>query len=89
MRFEGSTTKYPDVVILEENGNINHLIDLKTDTGWNRNGFYDFCLEWEQRIKSIKKTKTKFKNGTTKETITGFFTGKLIYHIVVLSKKNS
>lgn len=57
MKFEGSTTKYPDIVIQKENGEIENLVDVKTDIGWNREGMYSFCKEWDERIESIKGTK--------------------------------
>jgi len=38
IKFEGSTTKYLDIVIQEENLDNNNFIDVKTDIGWNREG---------------------------------------------------
>ena len=89
IKFEGSTTKYPDIVIQEENGKIKNLIDVKTDIGWNREGMFNFCSEWEKRIDKIKSTKTKFKQGSDKKNIEGMFSNKLKYHILVISKINS
>lgn len=88
MKF-GNQTKYPDIVILENSGMIKNLVDLKTDTGWNRDGFYDFCLEWENNIEKIKGLSTSFKNGKTKKEVTAIFDQNIVYHIVVLSKINS
>lgn len=89
LRFEGSTTKYPDIVIQDINGDIKDLIDVKTDIGWNRAGMYPFCEEWEKRIESIKGTNTQFKVGTTKEVKSGRFSNDLRYHILVASQENS
>jgi hypothetical protein len=88
MKFNNKTY-YPDVVILEENNNIKHLIDLKTDLGWNRTGLYSFCKKKDELMKSIKNTETFFKKGKTKEKITAIFAEKIVYHIVILSKENS
>lgn len=89
IKFEGSTTKYPDIVIQEKNGEIKNLIDVKTDIGWNREGMLSVCSEWENRIQKIKGTNTKFKLGSNKELKEGSFSKSLKYHILVISKINS
>jgi len=89
MKFQGTTTKYPDIVIQNKNGLIKDLIDVKTDIGWNRGGMYPFCKEWEERIESIKGTKTSFKQGKNKLMTDGTFSKKLKYHVLVVSKINS
>jgi len=89
IKFEGSTTKYPDIVIQDVQGMIKNLIDVKTDLGWNRQGMYAFCQEWEKRIEKIKGTKTQFKTGINKELKNGVFSKRLKYHILVISKINS
>ena len=89
MKFEGSTTKYPDIVIQNKDGKIQNLIDVKTDIGWNRDGMYSFCEEWEERIESIKGTETSFKQGKDKSIMHGLFSKNLKYHILVISKVNS
>jgi hypothetical protein len=89
MKFRGTTTKYPDIVIQNQDGVIEHLIDVKTDTGWNRDGTYDFCERWEKTISKVKGTKTSFKRGLDKKLIHGEFSSDLKYHVVVISKLNS
>ena len=89
IRFEGSSTKYPDIVIQNKDGIIKNLIDVKTDIGWNRKGMYSFCMEWERRIKSVKGTETEFRKGKSKEKLIGKFSDELKYHILVISKINS
>ncbi len=89
MKFEGSTTKYPDIVIQNNDGAIENLIDVKTDIGWNRDGMYSFCEEWEKRIESIKETETSFKQGKDKSIKYGVFSKNLKYHVMVVSKINS
>lgn len=89
MKFEGSTTKYPDVVIQNHEGKIENLIDVKTDIGWKRDGLYPFCLEWEKRIESVKGTSTSFLQGEDKSIQHGDFTKNLKYHVVVVTKINS
>ena len=89
IKFKGSTTKYPDIVIQNKNGEINNLIDVKTDLGWNREGMLAFCNDWEKKIENIKGTKTKFNMGADKQLINGRFSKKLRFHILVISKINS
>jgi hypothetical protein len=89
MKFEGSTTKYPDIVIQDKDGTIKDLIDVKSDIGWNRDGMYFFCKEWEKRIESIKGTETSFKQGKDKSVNHGTFSKRLKYHVLVVSKINS
>lgn len=89
IKFEGSTTKYPDIVIQNEDGVIENLIDVKTDTGWNRNGMYRFCMEWEERIESVKNKETSFSDGRSKIIKHGTFYNGLKYHILVASLVNS
>ena len=91
VKFEGSTTKYPDIVIQtnDEGGIIHNLIDTKADTGWNRDGMLSFCEEWEKRIASVQGKETSFSNGKTKQTHNGKFSDKLHYHVVVATEVNS
>ena len=89
MKFEGSTTKYPDIVIQNKDEKIKNLIDVKTDIGWNRDAMFSFCEEWERRIESIKGAKTKFKQGKDKSIYHGIFSKELKYHVLVISKINS
>ena len=89
IKFEGSTTKYPDIVIQNKDGCIKNLIDVKTDIGWNREGMYSFCAEWEKRIESVKGTDTEFRKGKNKEKLVGRFSDELKYHILIISKINS
>lgn len=81
--------KYPDILIHESNGNINHLVDTKTDMGWNRNGVFEFCKEWNALINSVKGSETEFKTGKDGEVLKGLFSSNLKYHVVVASEVNS
>ncbi len=85
IKFEGSTTKYPDIVIQNKDGSIKNLIDVKTDIGWNRESMYSFCAEWEKRIESVKGTDTEFRKGKNKEKLVGRFSDELKYHILLIS----
>lgn len=91
MKFEGFTTKYPDIVIQDsDNGLIGNLIDVKNDLGFKkRTGIFDFCEKWDAVIESVKNTKTHFKLGHTKELLKGKFSKNLKYHVVVITEKNS
>lgn len=91
IKFEGSTTKYPDIVIQnnDKSGVIRNLVDTKADTGWNRDGMLSFCKEWNQRVASVKGKETKFSNGKTKLIQEGKFSDDLHYHVVVVTEINS
>ncbi len=82
-------TRYPDIVIQENDGEIAHLVDVKTDMGWNRNGLYEFCNNWNEIIDKVKGAETQFKEGDTKKWVSGVFSGDLTYHIVVITKENN
>lgn len=89
LRFTGNATRYPDIVIQDMDGEIRNLIDVKSDIGWNRDGMYRFCKEWESRIQTVQGTSTQFKGGTTKEMKSGHFSDRLKYHILIASTENS
>jgi hypothetical protein len=89
MKFLGSTTKYPDIVIQKTGGVIDHLIDVKTDFGWNRNGIYAFCDKWEKAIAAVKGKETSFKRGLDKKLVSGIFSENLKYHVLVITRRNS
>lgn len=90
IKFEGKTTKYPDIVIQNDDSNtIENLIDTKTDTGWNRDGMLDFCMKWEAIIETVKGKNTSFSNGKTRKKYTGVFSENLHYHVIVATEINS
>jgi hypothetical protein len=91
IKFEGSTTKYPDIVIQnnDNSGVIHNLIDTKADTGWNRDGMLKFCQDWDEKIEAIKGKNTSFSNGKTKQNHDGKFSNNLHYHVVVATEINS
>ena len=88
MKF-GKSTRYPDIVIQTESERINHLIDVKADLGWNRNGLYKFCESWNERILEVRGTPTSFKKGENKEDCKGEFTESLKYHVVIITDTNA
>jgi hypothetical protein len=90
MKFEGEENhKYPDIVIQNQDDVIEHLIDIKADIGLNRHGMLDLCMEWEKRIEAAKGSDSSFKNGDSKETLTGKFSNNLKCHVVVVTQENS
>ena len=90
LKFSNAKTKYPDIVIQhEKNEVIYDLVDMKADTGWNRDGMLKFCEEWDQLIKSVQGKDTHFVNGKTKKKYTGKFSDNLKYHVVVATEVNS
>lgn len=90
MKFKGDKfPKYPDIAIQSQDGVIEHLIDMKADLGWNRNGTLDFCSKWNTRIEEVQSSETFFKKGMTKEEVKGRFSENLKYHIVVVTSKNA
>jgi len=91
IKLEGTTTKYPDIVVQNNDisGTIENLVDTKADTGWNREGMLNFCEEWEKTIEAAKGKATTFSNGKTKKTHKGIFSNNLHYHVVVATEVNS
>ncbi|HDY7910619.1 TPA: hypothetical protein RQK48_004233 [Vibrio vulnificus] len=90
VKFTGQRqSKYPDILIHESSGQIKHLVDTKTDMGWNRNGVLPFCKEWDALIESVKGTETEFKTGKDGQIVQGVFSTDLKYHVVVASEVNS
>lgn len=89
MKFAKGKTYYPDIAIQNDKGEIENLIDVKIDLGWNRSGIYSFCKEWESRIKAIKGKETSFKRGKDKTLIKGRFSKDIKYHVVVITGGNS
>lgn len=99
IKFEGEKfPKYPDIVIQNTDRSIEHLIDMKADLGWNRDGMLDFCSKWDKRIEDIKKgPRFTFNNGISKTEAgklvatkhDGYFSAHLHYHIVVATLYNS
>lgn len=90
MRFVGLPNKYPDIVIQNESdGVIRNLVDVKADIGWNRNGMYDFCQEWEGWIASVEGKATSFVEGKSKIRRHGQFAGDLKYHVLITTLVNS
>lgn len=81
-------TRYPDIAIVEKGGIISHLVEVKTDLGWMRDGMSDFCEDWDTRIERVKGTETSFKYGDPKKEFNGRFSTDLKYHIVVVAKGN-
>lgn len=88
MKFLGES-RYPDVAIQKENGDISNLFDVKADLGWKRHSTREFCQEWDDRIRQVQGVDTTFKLGTTKESKTGRFTSELKYHVVIMTAKNA
>ncbi|GBE15193.1 hypothetical protein BMS3Abin14_01247 [bacterium BMS3Abin14] len=89
VRFGSSKTRYPDIVIQNGDKTIENLIDVKADIGWNRDGMYKFCMEWEDRIKAVQGTETTFTDGKSKEKRHGKFSKRLKYHVLIATLENS
>ncbi|WP_339631433.1 hypothetical protein [uncultured Sneathiella sp.] len=97
IKFPGDKhPKYPDIVIQnigsQIDGEIKHVIDVKTDMGWNRKGLIDFCKKWEEFLNNALKQdgrKCEFKTGAKKIQKSGYFAKNMKYHVIIISKENS
>ena len=77
----------PDISIIE-NGILIHALDIKTDLGWNRDGFIEFCINKEKTIKEFFGVELSVTDGVTKEKFKITTLPKFHYHIVILSGCN-
>lgn len=88
---EGIKTIRPDTVIVQ-NEVIKHIIDIKMDFGWKREGITEFCRMKNEIIKKIKGKSGKVQilnpDGITKEKKIFILSNQLIYHIILISREN-
>lgn len=84
-----SIKKCPDIMIQNEDKTVDHLIDVKTDLGWNRSRIKDFCEEWDDFIENMKNKEIKFKTGFDHLEHSGTLSKHLHYHILVITSENS
>jgi hypothetical protein len=77
----------PDLAIIKNN-KITHLIDLKMDLGWKRDGLLDFCNKWQSIINDFKGTGLKLRDGESKKDFFYKYRKTLTYNIVIVSAKN-
>lgn len=78
---------YPDISVVK-NGVITHVFDIKTDLGWNRDGFTKFCHEKQKIIEQFRSVTFSATDGITKQKFQVKADGVLHYHIIILSGCN-
>jgi hypothetical protein len=86
LSIEGKTF-YPDIVVIRK-GQVVHLLDLKMDLGWNRNGFTDFCKKADARNIKHQGKIAVLKNGRTKIPGELKIAPDCKHHVVVVSSTN-
>lgn len=79
----GLNTQYPDILILR-NGVASHLIDIKMDNGWNRNGFDDFLKDKNKLMDKLVSRDIEYNEvlSNKKTRKHAKFSEKITYHIV-------
>jgi hypothetical protein len=82
-------TQYPDILI-SEHGVTSHLVDLKMDTGWNREGLENFASIKHALMDKFKQKKFKYNEieGNVKVSKPGTFAEDVTYHIVIATTVN-
>ena len=83
----GKKQLYPDISILEM-GKLIHAFDVKTDLGWKRNDFTQFCEDKEREIKRFFGVELSATDGITKEKFKIKTATSFHYHVVILSGLN-
>jgi hypothetical protein len=83
----GKKQLYPDISIVKDNV-IQHVFDIKTDLGWNRDGFSKFCKDKQDKLIDFVGAVLSATNGVTKQKFPVKTGNSLQYHIVILSGLN-
>ena len=83
----GKRQFYPDISIVKENRLI-HTFDVKTDLGWKRNSFSEFCQQKNNELKDFFNAELSATDGVTKDHFTIQSGNTFAYHIIILSGKN-
>lgn len=82
-----SKTIYADVAVIKDN-KIQQIWDLKTDLGWKRDSFVEFCKEKTELVKGARNQTAKLKDGLNKLQQSLSFSDDLTFNIVVVSLTN-
>ncbi|MFM7015672.1 MAG: hypothetical protein ACKOX3_05020 [Bacteroidota bacterium] len=82
-----SKTIYADVAIIKDN-KIQQVWDLKTDLGWKRDSFVQFCKDKIELVKGARNQTAKLKDGQNKAQQTLAFSNDMTFNIVVVSLTN-
>ena len=85
--FGKSKTIYADIAIIKNNV-VYQIWDLKTDLGWKRDSFIDFCKDKINLVNGAKLQLAKLKDGEYKTERHLTFSDNLTFNIVVISNKN-
>ena len=83
----GKKQFYPDISIIESEILI-HAFDVKTDLGWKRNEFSNFCSDKDIEIRDFFGSELSVTDGISKKKFTINAAPEFHYHVVVLSGCN-
>ncbi len=90
--LEGESNSIRPDVILCKDKKIDNIIDVKTDLGWKRDKFGDFCIELNEKVQERKSKKVSVRllkeTGLESEKTEIETTKNLSYHIVIISDRN-
>ncbi|MEI8278794.1 MAG: hypothetical protein WCG87_03465 [Bacteroidota bacterium] len=82
-----SKTIYADIAMIKDDL-IYQIWDIKTDLGWKRDIFPQFCKDKDELVNSIKSKDAKFKNREDNTSRQLKFSSDFTFNIVVISCKN-
>jgi hypothetical protein len=85
--FGKSKTIYADIAMIKDNV-VYQVWDLKTDLGWKRDSFVQFCKDKILLVKGASGQILKLKDGEFKTERILKFSDNLTFNIVVVSGKN-
>jgi len=83
----GKRQFYPDISVVE-NRKLIHAFDVKTDLGWKRNDFSDFCKNKNDELKDFFNVELSVTDGISKNKFLIKTPQEFHYHIVILSGLN-
>lgn len=85
----GLNTLYPDILIIKE-GVATHIIDLKMDNGWNRNGLQQFVAEKAGLIEKLRGKHCKYNELIDNRKVASFaeISPDISYHVVFATSIN-
>ena len=80
-------TIYPDIALIKRD-QLEQIVDVKMDLGWNRYGLGEFCREKSSLVKQLRKSSGTLTDGITKEKRNFQVAPNCRYHILIISGEN-
>lgn len=83
----GRKQLYPDISLIQESV-VRHMFDVKTDLGWKRNEFPQFCKDQQEKLAQFVGQQLSATDGVRKKKFKIRAFNPLNYHIVIISGQN-